>query len=170
MPALCALIAILLFKVKIRVIGRMTRIFCKSRQQEQMSEFRVGDLVCIDGETVRVTKAALRARLFDRSLFPCTRLATDEEKASYTQQMASKEEEFPSEAALKVVDKRCWVLNKIQEGFFPPPPILFKPIRSCMQSRRISELAPLESLEITDDDLPPLQSLETTEDFSVGFE
>jgi hypothetical protein len=49
-----------------------------------MTEFRIGDFVCIDGNTVvLVTEDALETGLFDRNRFPDTRLATDEEKALY---------------------------------------------------------------------------------------
>lgn len=45
-----------------------------------MSEFKEGDLVCIDGEPVIAMQVTIDAGLFDIARFPDTRRATDEEE------------------------------------------------------------------------------------------
>lgn len=91
--------------------------------------FRVGDVVCIDGELVSVTQDALDADLFDSDVFPATRLATDEEKALYAMQM------FPSPAALEVMAKRRLDCRNAAED----------------EEEESSDLPSLQSLELSDD-------------------
>jgi hypothetical protein len=130
-----------------------------------MNSFSVGDVVCIDGEPVRVHKSLLDAGFFDVILFPDTRFATDEEKASYPKLMVKKEE-FPSDAAFKVLEKRCALLETLEMGFVFPR-IEFKILPPILQ---MSKLPLPRSPETTGDfstdsessELPPLQSLETT--------